>query len=117
MSLLSDGLTNCFPVSEYGIWAGIRHVPVKMTSAIQGGSISELIERRDNTRYAALCDIREIWAIKEYSITPTGLRTIQEEGTCDACILRVGLMAVNDLVFTNEGLNYLLKLLGEHRAD
>lgn len=92
---------------------GRRHVPVKVTPFMTNTSIGALIVQRDETRYAPLCGLHEINDKATYSITPTGLDTIQEEGTCDACILRVGLMAVNDLVFTNEGLNYLLKLLGE----
>ena len=99
-------------VTERGWSRHERHIPVKSTpQLLAGGGVSALIAQRDATVFTALCSLEKVHEELTYSITPTGLDAIRAEGICDRCIIRAGLMAANDLVFTNGGLNSLLVLI------
>lgn len=61
----------------------------------------------------ALCELLVIDPGHVYGITQREIDRIQSEDTiCSVCMLRLSVIAANDLMFTNEGLNYMLKLVG-----
>lgn len=60
-----------------------------------------------------LCELDTIHSDLTYGITQREIDFIQREDTiCSVCMLRLSVIAANDLMFTNEGLNYMLKLVG-----
>ncbi|MFZ2152039.1 MAG: hypothetical protein WAV09_02965 [Minisyncoccia bacterium] len=90
-----------------------RHVPIKRAPWLNETSLAAVLAQRDETVAIALCRIADMVSQVSYfdfTITPEGLSAIRED-VCDACIVRVALMAANDLTFTNDGLTKLLELL------